>query len=136
MDSFKRFKEDKLHDNFEIFSSLRDKCISSLKDKYHVLNLKIGVLLLAVVFFRNKTQKFIKTYLENYKLDSCHYFSSPGLIWFAMLKVTGVELEIISDIDMHLFIEKGMKGDISYIAKGHSKIKHCNSKEKKKFIIY
>ena len=38
-----------------------------------------------------------------------------------MLKMTGVELEKISDIDMHLFIEKGLGGGISYIAKGHSK---------------
>ena len=38
-----------------------------------------------------------------------------------MLKMTGVDLELISDIDMHLFIEKGMRDAISYIAKRHSK---------------
>ena len=38
-----------------------------------------------------------------------------------MLKMTGIELELISDIDMHLFIEKGMRGGISYIAKRHTK---------------
>ena len=38
-----------------------------------------------------------------------------------MLKMTGIELDLISDIDMHLFIEKGMRGGISYIAKRHSK---------------
>ena len=38
-----------------------------------------------------------------------------------MLKMTGIELELISGIDMHLFIEKGMRGGISYIAKRHSK---------------
>ena len=38
-----------------------------------------------------------------------------------MLKMTGIELELISVIDMHLFIEKGMRGGISYIAKRHSK---------------
>ena len=38
-----------------------------------------------------------------------------------MLKLTGIELELISDIDMFLFIEKGMRGGISYIAKRHSK---------------
>ena len=38
-----------------------------------------------------------------------------------MFKLSGIELELISDIDMHLFIEKGMRGDISYISKGHSK---------------
>ena len=44
-------------------------------------------------------------------------FSSPGLSWDAMLKMTGIELEFISDIDVHLFIEKGMRGNVPYIAK-------------------
>ena len=55
--------------------------------------------------------------LEYYGLDPCHYFSSPGLSWDAMPKMTGIELELISDIDMYFFIEKGMRGGISYIAK-------------------
>ena len=38
-----------------------------------------------------------------------------------MLKMTGIKLDLISDIDMHLFIEKGMRGGISYISKRHSK---------------
>ena len=42
--------------------------------------------------------------------------------WDAMLKMTGIELELVSDIDMHSFIKKGMKEGISYIAKRHSKI--------------
>ena len=58
-------------------------------------------------------EKFINTYLKYYGLDLCHYFSSPVLI--------RIELELISVIDMHLFIEKGMRGGISYIAKRHSK---------------
>ena len=51
-------------------------------------------------------EKFSDTCLKFYKLDHCHYFSSPGLSWNAMLKMTGVELEKISDIDMYLFTEK------------------------------
>ena len=70
--------------------------------------LKKYVLLLADVF-----EKFISTCLRFYKLDPCHYFSSPGLSWDAMLKLTGIELEKISDIDMYLFIEKGLRGGIS-----------------------
>ena len=61
-------------------------------------------------------EKFIDTFLEYYGSDPCHYFSSPGLSWDAMFKITAIELELISNIDMYLFIEKEMRGGISYIA--------------------
>ena len=79
---------------------------------YHDDYLKKDVLLLADVF-----EKFIDTCLKFYGLDSCHYFSSPGLSWDAMLKMTGVKLEKKSDIAKYLFIKKGLTGGISYIAK-------------------
>ena len=66
-------------------------------------------------------EKFIDTCLKFYELDLCHYFSAPGLSWDAMLKMTDVKLEKISDIDMYLFIEKGLRGGISYIAKTYAK---------------
>ena len=78
---------------------------------YHRHCLKKDVLLLADVF-----EKFTDTCLKFYRFDPCHYFSSPGLSWVAMLKTTGVKLEKIFDIDMYLFIEKGLRGGISYIA--------------------
>ena len=84
--------------------------------EYHELYLKCDVLLLGGVF-----GKFISTCLEYYSLDPCHYFSSPGLSWDAMLKMTGIELEKINDIDVHLFLEKGMRFGISYISKRYSK---------------
>ena len=59
---------------------------------YHDHYLKKDVLLLADVF-----EKFIDTCLKYYGLDPCHYFSSPGLSWDAMLKMTGIKLEKISD---------------------------------------
>ena len=58
-------------------------------------------MLLADIF-----EKIIDTCLKFYGLDHCHYFSSPGLSWNAMLKMTGIKLEIISDIGKYLFIEK------------------------------
>ena len=101
MDSFKRFDENKLPDKSNFFSSLKGKCISKEEyDKainiwnvfkmktlgeYHGLYLKTDVLLLADVF-----QKFIKTCINYYGLDPYHYFSSPGLSFDAMLKMTGV----------------------------------------------
>ena len=52
---------------------------------YHDLYLKIDVLLSADVF-----ERFITTCLEYYKLDTCHYFSSPGLSWDTMLKMSKI----------------------------------------------
>ena len=101
MNSFKKFNETELPSKNKFFSSLKDKNISE-KDygkakniwntfriktlgKYHDLYLKTDVLLLCDVF-----EKFINTCLNYYGLDSCHYFSSPGLSWDAMLKMTGM----------------------------------------------
>ena len=120
MDSFKRFIEENLPDKKYFYSAVRDgktgdngKKISwshedyltckkiwnkfNMKNMgdYHDHYLKKDVLLLAGVF-----EKFIGICLKFYKLDPCHYFSSPGLSWDAMLKVTGVKLEKFSDIDM------------------------------------
>ena len=132
MGSFKKLSEGKLPDRSKFFSSLKDECLSE-KDylkavdvwnvfkmntmgDYHDLYLKTDVLLLADVF-----EKFISTCLDYYGLDTCHYISSPGLSWDAMLKMTKIELDLISDIDMHLFIEKRMRGGFTYIVKRYSK---------------
>ena len=84
--------------------------------QYHDLYLKTDVLLLRDVF-----EKFISICLKDYGLDPCHYFSSPGLSWDEMLKMTGIQLEKVSNIDVHLFLEKGMRGGVSYISKRYSK---------------
>ena len=163
MNSFERFNEKKLPARKYIFSSIKkgkiddDGKISdghiSVKDyltcekiwdkfemknmgDYHNHYLKKDVLLLADVF-----EKFIDTCLKYYGLDPCHYFSSPGLSWDAMLKMTGVKLEKISDIDKYLFIEKGLRGGISYIGKRYAKAnnKYMNDYDLKKqstFISY
>ena len=64
---------------------------------------------------------FIGTCLKYYGLDAFHYFSSPALSWYAIIKMTGRKLEKISDIDKYWFIEKGLRGGISYIAKRYGK---------------
>ena len=98
---------------------------------YHNHYLKRDVLFLADVF-----EKFIDTCLKLYGLDPCHYFSSPGLSCDAMLRMTGVKLE-----NKDLFIEKGLRGRISYIAKRYAKAnnKYINDYGPKKpstFISY
>ena len=86
-------------------------------------------------------EKFIKMCLDYYGLDPCHYFSNPGLSWDAILKMTDVELQLISGTNMHLFIEKGMQRGILYIAKRYSKannkyMKNYDSSKESVFIIY
>ena len=86
-------------------------------------------------------QKFINTCLKYFGLDPCQYFSSPELSWDAMLKMTKIELELISDIDMYLFVEKGMRGAISYIAKRFNKANNTymqsyDISNPSKFIMY
>ena len=102
---------------------------------YHDQYLKKDVLLSDVF------EKFIDTCLKYYGSDPCHYFSTAGLSWDAMLKITNIELEKISDIDKYLFIEKGLKGGISFIAKRYAKAnnKYLNAYDPKKrstFISY
>ena len=76
-------------------------------DDYHDHYLKKDVLLLADVF-----EKFIDTCLKFYKLDPCHYFSSPGLSWDAMLRMTSVKFKKILYVDTYLLIQKGLREDI------------------------
>ena len=71
--------------------------------------------------FWQMSEIFRKTCLGQYGLDPGHYYISPGLSWDALLKKTGVELELLTDYDQHLFIEKGMRGGISMVPKRHAK---------------
>ena len=61
--------------------------------------------------------------------------------WDGVLKMAAVKLEKISDINMYLFIEKGLRGGISYIAKRYAKanneyMKDYNPKKPSKFMTY
>ena len=127
MDSTDRFQEKKLPSIQAFHSNIKGESISEsdyvhatevfntfkLKDlgEYHDLYLKTDVVLLCDVFehFRNMC-------MQQYGLDPCHYYSSPGLSWSACLKKSGACLELLTDIDMLNFIEKGLRGGISFIA--------------------
>ena len=141
MDSFQKFEETELPTKEQFYNLLNDETISdedyqhaqnvwktfnmkSMGD-YHDVYLKADVLLLADVF-----ENFRKTCLQYYKLDPCYYFTSPGLSWDAMLKMTGVKLNLISDVDMYQFVEKGMRGGVSYIA---NRFGEANNKYMKDF---
>ena len=86
-----------------MFKELR---LKNLGD-YHHLYVQSDTLLFADVFqnFRNKC-------IEIYELDPAHFLSAPGLAWQACLKKTKVELELLTDIDMLLMVEKGTRGGV------------------------
>ena len=79
--------------------------------------------------------------MQYYKLNPCHYFTSLGLSWDAMLKMTDIKLEFIMDIDMFQIIENGMRGGVSYIANRYGKannkyMKEYDEKALSKYIMY
>ena len=152
MDSFEKFNKTELPTKEEFYSILNNEHITNedychaqkvwntfqlqTMGEYHNLYLKSDILLLADVF-----ENFRKTCLEYYKLDPCHYFTSPGLSWDAMLKMTNIQLELMTDIDMFQFIEKGMRGGISYIANRYGKannkyMREYDEKAPSKYIMY
>ena len=90
----------------DVFTSME---MSSLRE-YHDFYLLCDVLLLADVF-----ETFRDTCMKHYDLDPAHFYTAPGLSWQAALKMTDVRLELLTDIDQHLFIESGIRGVVSTI---------------------
>jgi len=83
---------------------------------YHTLYNISDVLQLADVF-----ENFRDVCMEHYKLDPAWYYTSPGLSWDAMLKMTAVELELLSDYDKILMIKNGIRGGVSTITTRYGK---------------
>ena len=152
MDSFQRFSERSLPEIEDFYSILNDTNISEseyshakrvwstfqIKDlgEYHDLCLRTDVLLVADVF-----ENFRSTCLSHYRLDPCHYFSAPGLSWDALLRMTKINLDLISDTDQQLFIEKGIRGGISTITHRHAEannkyMKNYNPEVESSYIMY
>ena len=89
--------------------------MKNLED-YHNLYNQVDLVLLADVF-----ENFRDICIKNYNLDPAHYYTSPGLAWDAALKLTEVKLELLSDPDMLLMVEKGIIGGIFMISNHYGK---------------
>ncbi|GBM44867.1 hypothetical protein AVEN_157095-1 [Araneus ventricosus] len=126
-DSFSKFTETSLPPLSAFFNSLTNEPVSDDDYQYaqriwnifnlqtlgdfHDLYVTSDVLLLADVF-----QNFRKLCLQFYKIDPSHVYTAPGLAWQACLRMTNVKLELLTDIDMHLFVEKGIRGGVAIIS--------------------
>ena len=71
--------------------------------------------------------------IKEYELDPAHFLSLPGLAWQACLKKTNIELELLTDYDMLLMVEEGIRGGICYSIHQYAK---ANNKYMKNVIIY
>ena len=127
MDTEEKFNDTKLPPREVFYSKLSGKGISekdykhacnvwntfkmkTFKD-YHKLYNETDVLLLADVF-----ENFRNLCLKIYRLDPVYYYTAPGLAWDACLKMTNINLELLSDPNMLLMFEKGIRGGISIIS--------------------
>ena len=157
MNSWKKFEETKLPPKEVFYSMLKIKKISDedyehaqqVWDKitpegeritlgvYHDVYLATDVLLLADVF-----ETFRDTCLKRYKLDPAHFYTAPELAWQAALKYTGVKLELLTNIDMLLMFEKGIRGSITQAVHRYARVNNkymgdqYNSDEESSYLKY
>ena len=132
MDNWERFNETSLPDKESFYSNLNMENIDDIDyrhgnnvfkifklknlGEYHDLYVQSDTLLLADVFenFRNEC-------LEVYELDPTHFLSLPGLAWQACLKETNIKLELLTDYDMLLMVEEGIRGGICHSVHRYAK---------------
>ena len=152
MDKVERFKENKPPPLKAFYSKLSGRGITkkdynhvwnvwktfnmkTLKEYHELYNIS-DVLLLADVF-----ENFRDLCLKIYKLDPVYYFTAPGLAWDACLKMTNIQLELLSDVNMLLMFEKGIRGGISIISNRYGEannkyMKDYNKNKDSKYLMY
>lgn len=124
VDSLSRLQEEALPEKEKFYSTLTQKEVTeeeyqkaqkvwdlfgckTLRD-YHNLYLQIDVLILADVF-----EKFRGFFVSHHNIDPCYCYSAPGLTWQCGLRHTDVTLDYLTDYDMLLMFEKGIRGGYS-----------------------
>ena len=151
-DTWERFNEISLPSKEDFYSNLNMEDISDIDYRhannvfkvfklenlgdYHDLYVQSDTLLLANVF-----NNFRDMCLKEYELDPAHFLSLPGLAWQACLKKTNIELELLTDYDMLLMVEEGIRGGICHsihrYAKANNKyMKNHNNNEESSYIQY
>ena len=132
MDSWEKFNETSLPSKKDFYSNLNMENIDDIDyrhgnnvfkrfklknlGEYHYLLVQSDTLLLADVF-----ENFRNTCIKVYELDPAHFLSLPRLAWQACLKKTNVELELLTDYDMLLIIQGGIRGGICHSIQRYAK---------------
>ena len=136
MDNWERFNETSLPNKKSFYSNLNMENIDDIDyrhgnnvfkrfklknlGEYHDLYVQSDTLLLAEVF-----ENFRNTCLKVYELDPAHFLSLPGSAWQACLKKTNIKLELLTDYDILLMVEEGIRGGIC-----HSILRHAKANNK------
>ena len=158
MENWERFNETSLPSKESFYSNLNMEDIDDIDYRhgnnvfnkfklnnlgdYHDLYVQSDTLLLCVIIiiiiaFEN----FRDMCLKEYELDLAHFLSLPGLAWQACLKKTNIELELLTDYDLLLMVEEGIRGGICHsihrYAKANNKhMKNSNNNEESSYIQY
>ena len=149
-DSWERFNETSLPSKEDFYSHLNMEDIDDIDYRhgnnvfkvfkldnlgyYHDLYVKSDTLLLADVF-----ENFRNMHIKVYELDPAHFVSLPGLAWQACLKKTNIELELLTDYNMLLMVEEGIRAEICHsihrYAKANNKyMQNYNNNEESSYI--
>ena len=152
MDSWEKFNEKSLPSKDDFYSNLNMEDIDEIDYRhgnnvfkrfelenlgdYHDLYVQSDTSLLADVF-----ENFRDMCLKEYELDPAHFLSLPGLPWQACLKKTNIKLELLTDYDMLLMVEEGIKGGIChsihrYVKANNKYMKNYNNNEESSYIRY
>ncbi|XP_044005477.1 uncharacterized protein LOC122850384 [Aphidius gifuensis] len=153
LDDWSKFDDVNLPSKLNFYSKLNDENITDelynhatnvwkkLKiqslGEYSDLYLRLDITLLADIF-----ENFRENCRQAYGLDALHYYTAPGLSFDAMLKMTKIELELLTDPDMVLFIEKGIRGGLSQCSNRYAKAnnrfmeKEYNPSEVESYLMY
>ena len=152
MDKWERFNETSLPSKESFYSNLNTEDIDDIDYRhgnnvfnklklnnlghYHDLYVQSDTLLLADVF-----ENFRDMSLKEYELDPAHFLLLPGLAWQACLKKANMELELLTDYEMLLMVEKRIRGGICHsihrYAKANNKyMKSYNNNEESSYIQY
>ena len=132
MDNWERFDETSLPNKESFYSNLNMENVDDIDyrhgnnvfkrfklkklGEYHDLYIQSDTLLLADVF-----ENFRNMCLKVYELDPAHFLSLPGLAWQTCLKKTNIKLELLTDYDMLLMVEEGIRGGICHSIHRHAK---------------